>query len=207
MVAAGCCSEPEVKDFTTSGCSPRYTSFNSYRRAQELEPLSPIIGSDLGVTLLYARRYEEAIAQFQRVLTLDPAFYVARYHLGETYHAQGQHDAAITEYREALQAEDDPWVRALLARALARSDRRAEAEAVRDQLESERARRYVPNVALAVVHAALGDGDTAFGWLEKDFAERSLNPPFYTVDPVFDDVRHDRRFGDLVRRIELARLD
>jgi len=182
-------------------------SIAAIRRAAELEPLSPIIGSDLGVTLLYARRYGEAVAQFRETLALDPRFYVARYHLGETLHAQGDYDAAIVEYEGALQHEDDPWVTALLARSLAATDRREEAAKLRDRLESEAPRRYVPNVALAVAHGALGGRDAAFDWFEKDVAERSLYPPFYAVDPVFDDVRHEGRFAELVRRIDGAELE
>ena len=181
-------------------------SIAAIERARELEPLSPIIGSDLGLTLLCARRYDEAIAQFQRTLTLDPKFYVARYHLGEAYHAQGRPGAAVAEYEAALQVEDDPWVRALLARALAAAGRRDEAASLRDRLKSESARRYVPNVALAVAHAALGESEEAFRWLAQDVAERSLYPPFYAVDPVFDDVRHDARFEELVRRVGQAKL-
>jgi Tfp pilus assembly protein PilF len=48
------------------------------RRAEELDPLSPVIGTDQGMNLLRARRVNEAIAQFNRTLTFDPNFYYAR---------------------------------------------------------------------------------------------------------------------------------
>jgi len=59
------------------------------RRAEELDPLSPIISTDLGANLTRARRLDEAIAQFNRTLTLDPNFYAARYALATAYHAKG----------------------------------------------------------------------------------------------------------------------
>ena len=69
-------------------------------------------------------------------------------------------------------------------------------------MESESARRYVPNVGFAIVHAALGERDEAFKWLEKDFDHRSLFPPSYAVEPVLDELRDDPRFEELVRRHE-----
>ena len=182
-------------------------SLAAERRAGELDPLSPIISSDTGVTLLLARRFDEAIAQFRRTLALDPRFYVARYHLGQALHAQGRYEAAIAEFESCLAADDDPWVMALLARSLARAGRRDEALGRRDTLVAAAARRYVPNVALAIVHGALDDRDQALLWLERDFEERSLFPPFYWIDPVFDDLRDDPRFEALVRRVGQARLD
>ncbi len=182
-------------------------SLAAVRRAGELDPLSPSIGSDAGVTLLYARRFGEAIEQFQKTLALDPQFYVARYHLGQALHSLGRFDAAIAEFRQCLAADDDPWVTALLARSLAKAGRRDEALRLRDDLLTEATRRYVPNVGLAIVHAALGERDEALLWLERDFAERSLFPPFYALDPVFDDLRDDPRFDGLVDRVRRARLD
>jgi TolB-like protein/tetratricopeptide (TPR) repeat protein len=91
------------------------------RRAEELDPLSPIISSDVGANLTRARRLDEAIAQFNRTLTLDPNFYSARYALATAYHAKGNYAEAIAEYRKALALNDDPWVKALLARSLAKS--------------------------------------------------------------------------------------
>jgi len=182
-------------------------SLAAERRAGELDPLSLSIASDTGVTLLYARRYDEAIAQFRRTLAVDPKFYVARYHLGLTLHAKGDYAAAIAEHRTCLESDGDPWVTALLAFSLAKAGRRAEALAEREKLIAESAGRYVPNIGLAIIHAALGEPDEALAWLEKDFAERSLFPPFYAWDPVFDDLRDDPRFADLVRRVALAKLD
>ncbi len=177
------------------------------RRAEELDPFSPVISMDLGVNLSRARRHDEAIEQLNRTLALDPNFYATRYALGTVYHAKGQYGEAIAEYRKALALNDDPWVKSLLARTLARSGQRSEALKLLGELESEAKRRYVPNAGLALVFGALGDKDRAFVWLEKDFAERAPRAPLFSVNPAFDDLRDDPRFQDLVRRVELARLD
>jgi len=95
----------------------------------------------------------------------------------------------------------------LLARSLVHSGQRSEALKLLSELESDAARRYVPNAGLALVLGALGDKDRAFVWLEKDFAERAPRVPLFSVNPAFDDLRGDPRFQDLVRRVELARLD
>ena len=57
------------------------------------------------------------------------------------------------------------------------------------------------------MHAALGDKDGAFKWLEKDFADRSLFPPFYAVERALDELRGDPRFEEMVRRVHLALTD
>jgi len=177
------------------------------RRAEELDPLSPIISADTGANLFRARRFDEAMAQFNRTLTLDPNFYFARYYLATIYHAQGAYAKAIGEYRKALGLTDDPFVKALLARSLAKSGQRGEALKMLDQLKSESAHRYVPSAGLALGYAALGEKDEAFVWLEKEFAEHTTRPPQYAVNPLFDDLRDDPRFADLVRRVTLAKMD
>jgi TolB-like protein/Flp pilus assembly protein TadD len=177
------------------------------RRAEELDPLSPVISMDVGANLTRARRFDEAIAQLNRALTLDPNFYAARYALATAYHAKGNYAEAIAEYRKALALSDDPWVKALLARSLAKSGQRDEAIKILGELQSESTRRYVPSSGLAVVFGALGEKDKAFAWLEKDVIERTPRPPLFSVNPVFDDLRDDPRFQDLLHRIALAKRD
>jgi Flp pilus assembly protein TadD len=142
-----------------------------------------------------------------RTLTLDPNFYAARYALGTAYHAKGQYGEAIAEFRKALTLTDDPWVKALLARSLAKSGQRDEAIKLLGELQSESARRYIPSSGLAVVFGALGEKDKAFAWLEKDVTERTPRPALLSVNPVFDDLRDDPRFVDLLRHIALAKTD
>ena len=177
------------------------------RRAEELDPLSPVISMDVGTNLTRARRFDEAIAQFNRTLALDPNFYAARFSLATAYHAKGQYEEAIVEFRKSLALNDDPWVKALLARSLAKSGKRDEAYKLLGELQSESARRYVPSSGVAVVFAALGEKDKAFVWLEKDVNERSPRAPMFSANPVFDDLRDDPRFKDLLRRIELAKTE
>ena len=98
------------------------------RRAGEIDPLSPVIGSDTASALGYAGRFDEAIDQARRTLELEPGFSYAHTFLGYALHGKGQFAEAISEYEKAISLSDDGYTRAVLIRALVRAGRRSEAE-------------------------------------------------------------------------------
>ena len=173
------------------------------KRAEELDPISPIISADVGFNLVNARRYDEAIVQLHKTLTFEPNFQSALQTLGSAYDLKGMYGEAITEYQKALQVSDDPFIQALLGRAYALSGRRTEALKILEKLKADSAHRYVPAYSYVMIYIGLGDKDQAFAWLEKEVAEHSFNPPYYRVDPMLDPLRSDPRFADLLRRVGL----
>jgi tetratricopeptide (TPR) repeat protein len=118
------------------------------KRAEELDPLSIVINADEGNILYFATRHDDSIAQIKRTLMLDSNFAYARYILGNNYAVRGQYAEAIAEYRRSLAANDDPNVKALIVRAMAKSGQRAEALKLFDELKSESSKRYVPKLQL-----------------------------------------------------------
>jgi serine/threonine-protein kinase len=173
------------------------------KRAEEFDPLSKVVIADVGNILYFSKRYDESIAQVKRALMLDSDFGYARYILGNNYMMKGQHAEAIAEYRKSLAANYDPYVKALIVRALAKSGQRVAAVKLLDELTSESSKRYIPNYSFAVAHTALGEKAQALLWLEKDVAERSAFAIFASVDPALDDLRNDHRFKALLKQMNL----
>jgi hypothetical protein len=54
---------------------------------------------------------------------------------------------------------------------------------------------------LAIIHTGLGNKDYAFEWLDKAYQEHSWVVLYLKKDPLFDPLRSDPRFTDLVRRV------
>lgn len=177
------------------------------KQAEQLDPFSPVISADVAWPLYFARRYDEAITQLKASLILDPNFAVTRRYLGTVYHAQGKYIEAIAEFRKAVDLNNDPYLKGLLARSLAKAGQRVEAEKLVDEILSERASRYVSGNAIALALAALGEKDKAFFWMEKDVAERASRAAQYSTNPIWDDLRDDPRFADLVKRVEASKMD
>jgi len=175
-----------------------------WRRAQELDPLAPIVRAGAGRHFVFARRYEEAIREAQRALELDPAFPVALGVIGTASTQLSRHDAAIEALRKAIEPSDSTRYRADLAHALARAGRADEARATIAGLDALAKTRYVCPYYLAPAHAALGEIETAFSRLEAAFAERSNGMTYLSVDPNLDELRPDPRFADLMRRVGLV---
>src|SRR5437016_4528143 len=173
------------------------------KRAEELDPLSPIIGTNLGDTLLNARRYDEAIAQYKRVLALDPNFQFARFELGYTFQSKGLYQDAIIEYLKGLELGYDPLYKGYLALSLAKSGNRGDANKLLNELRKEYTERYVPSYAIAIIYLGLGNKDETFVWLEKDIAEYSSQPTYYSILPELDDLRSDPRFKQMLKRLNL----
>ena len=73
-----------------------------------------IISADQAYNLIFARRYDEAIEQAKRALTLDPNFYYTHYILGWAYYEKGVYPEAISEYLKSLELNPDPYAKGLL---------------------------------------------------------------------------------------------
>ncbi|MBI3950869.1 MAG: tetratricopeptide repeat protein [Acidobacteria bacterium] len=175
------------------------------RRAQELDPLSLIINTNVGWLYYFARQYDQAIGQCRKVLEMDANFFSARVKLGWTYEQRGMHEQAIAEFQTVLNvSSDDPALRAMLSRGYALSGRRDEAVRILHQLGEQSQRSYVSPYLIALVYTGLGEKDQAFDWLEKAYENRCGWLAWLRVDPKLDSLRSDSRFADLLRRVGLT---
>jgi adenylate cyclase len=171
------------------------------KRAVELDPLSLVINTDLGVDYSMARRYPEAIEQFNKTLAMDPRFYYARFSFGMALQFNGQLAEAIAEYKKAVDLTDDPFVLAWLAQGYAKAGQRDEALKLLAQMEQLATKRYVGAWSFAIVHVALGEKGKAIDELDRAYRERS--DPYITfikVGPLFDPLRGDPRFQALLAK-------
>jgi len=171
-------------------------------RAVELDPLSLIINADLGSTLMIARRYDEAIAQLRRTLALDGNFGYAHWNLGEALYLKGDIPAAISEYEKAAAFDDDPQILALLGRAYADTGKREQALEILQKLNEKGQQHYVRKYLYTVVYTGLGDKATAIDYLEKANEDGdSPDTTWLKVDPIFDPLRNEPRFQQLIAKM------
>jgi TolB-like protein/Tfp pilus assembly protein PilF/predicted Ser/Thr protein kinase len=173
------------------------------RRALELDPLSTIINRNVGDVLLFQKKYDEAIEQYRKTLEIDPTFNSAINNRAMAYIQKGMFTQAIAEYQRAAGPDGGPTQG--LAYAYARAGRKAEAEQMLARLQALSSERYVSAMTSARVYAGLGQTDKAFEWLDKAYYDRSISAQTFgiKVDPIFDPLRSDPRFTDLLRRINL----
>ena len=175
------------------------------KQAQELDPLSLVINRSVGWTFYFARHYDQAIEQYRKTLDLDPNFIQARLWLGEAYEQKGLYEEAISEIQKVLTLSGrNHAVVATLGHAYAVSGKRVDAMKILESLNEQSKQSYVSPYDRAVIYAGLGEKDQAFEWLNKAYEERSSYLVFLKVEPIWDSLRSDRRFVDLLRRMRLT---
>jgi adenylate cyclase len=174
-------------------------------RALELDPLSLSINTAVGHVLYLSRQYDPAIAQYQKALELDPNFAQAHLWFGRPFLEKGQFDRAIEELELAARiSRNSTMSLAVLGHAYASAGRKREATGVLNQLRARGRTQYVPSYWIALVYVGLDDRDRAFEWLGRAERERSAWLAWVKVEPRFDGVRSDPRFGRLLRRLRLS---
>jgi tetratricopeptide (TPR) repeat protein len=178
------------------------------QRAQELDPLSPEIVSELGFVYLAQRRYDESIAQFQKALDLSPNAAVIRASLAWVYAMKRMYPQALAEYdkiadQDKAVAAENNSVAGGLGWVYAVSGRQADALKMAQQFKDLSSHAYVDFYAVAEIYAGLGDKDEAFQLLERAFQQHSPTMCFLGVDWFWYGMHSDPRYADLLRRMGL----
>jgi serine/threonine-protein kinase len=178
-------------------------AISSCRRARELDPLA-ISGSDLAWTLFYARHYDDAVKELHSVLAGRPDDAFALWILGFALIANHHPEEAVPVLEKGVSASNrSPAIVGLLVHAYAQAGRRSDALRLLEELKRRKQTGYVPAAAFVKAYLGLGDYDQAYFWLEEAYKEQSNILQFLKVHPIFDPVRNDPRFANLVRRVGL----
>jgi tetratricopeptide (TPR) repeat protein len=171
------------------------------RRALELDPLSSIINTDVGQILFFARRADEAIAQCQKTIGLDPQFNQVYWYLGLLYEQKGMFDQAFGAFLKATPGPPDSPQGAATRVAYEVSGIKGYWRERLAMLERQSKKQYVSPFTFAVSYARMGEKERALESLEKALDERYPSMVFVQIEPVFDSLRSDPRFADLLHRI------
>ena len=176
------------------------------RQALDIDPVSLRANSHVGLALYRARKYDAAIERFQETLHLDQDFADAHVMLGVTLVQTGRYGEAIAEFQKArVLTANSPEILGLLGYGYGMAGLKREAQDVLKELDNlARQNRYVSSFSRATVHIGLGETYLAFRWLEQAYEERLWYLGLLAVDPLFDRLRADPRYTDLLRRMNLT---
>src|SRR5437762_2514078 len=167
-------------------------------KAEQLDPVSPIISYVATAAYLADDRLDEAIVEGQRTQQLDPHYFYLDSTLAAAYREKGNFTDAIALYTKAQ--EETHFPSSGLAITYARMGRQIEARKILDQLLQERRKRYVSAQIVAAIYVGLGDKEEAFRWLELAATEHSGILQWIAFLPEFRPLRPDKRFPNLDRK-------
>jgi len=174
------------------------------QRAQQAEPASLAINRAVASTFYYARKYDQSIDQARKTILLDPSFVGGHLILGRALAQKGSAAEAVAEFQKAFElSQGDSNELAALGHSYAVAGRAPEARKTLQELKDRASQTYVQPVWIALIHAALGEKDAAFEWLEKAYGDRSGWLVYLKSDPLFQPLRSDARFTELARRVGL----
>lgn len=174
------------------------------KRAQQLDPLSLVINANLGLGYLLNGDTKSAVEQSRKVIELNPNYASGHSILGLAYLQQGDNREALAELNKAAEvSKRTSGILCFLGYAEAVTGNRAAAMKIIEELETAYAKRQARGQDIAQIYAGLGDKDQAFVWLEKDYEVRSGGLPVIRWYPMFVSLRDDRRYADLLRRMNL----
>lgn len=171
--------------------------------ARQLDPLSLIIRTAEGEYLYLARQYDDAIGKLDRTLEIEPNFAPARVDRGLSYEQKGKWREALADLETARRLDDTPHNAAMLGEAYALSGDKSRARQVLRELQARAKREDVSALYPAIIYAGLGEKDAAFSGLEGAFEERATYLLGLKTAAIYDPLRSDPRFDDLLKRMGL----
>lgn len=174
-------------------------SFAEIERARQIDPLSLIIAADKGAILFYSRQYPQSIAQLKSVLEMEPNFPRARIIIFPCMQER-MYPWVQTQLEKW---PEDPWMVMMKTYMYSKTGHSARAASELHRLAKQTQDDHLDPAPLATAYAVVGDKQHAFFWMEKAYQQRSTALSTLKVNPLYDSLRDDPRFRDLLHRVKL----
>jgi eukaryotic-like serine/threonine-protein kinase len=178
------------------------------RRVLSSDPLSVRANSYLAGVFHYRREYDRSLEHCRRTLELDPNDIELHVVLGLNYEQKGMFPEAIRELEKARSLSgNNPLILGPLGSCFAGCGELKQARGILDELEQMSGSMYVAAITRAMVFLGMKDPDSAFRWLESAARAREVLVCYLAVGPIYDCIRGDPRYREMLQRIGLLGRD
>jgi len=174
-------------------------------RALELDPLNTLVQGIYAMYLMQVRRYDDAIALLRKILDTAPNDAIALSTLRSAYHMKGMYKEALDIWKASYAAKGDQEALDALERGFAEGGYQGALRRVAEALVARSQTKFVTPWQIATLYTRAGMNKEAIDWLEKAYQAHDQNMPYISVDPIFDDLRNEPRFQDILRRMKLLK--
>jgi tetratricopeptide (TPR) repeat protein len=174
------------------------------RVALASDPLSIRINSYLAGVFHYRGEYDRSLERCRRALELDPQDIELHIVLALNYEQKGMYKEAIRELEQAHELSHNPLILGPLGSCYAAAGDHARARSFLDDLDRASQATYVAPITWVMIYLGLREFDQAFEWLEKAAQVRDVLLCYLRVGPIYQCIRDDPRYSELLRRIGLA---
>lgn len=171
--------------------------------ALKLDPFNPLFQAIYAMDLMYAHRYDDAIELLRNTLRTAPNDPVSLSTLRSAYHQKHMYKEALEIWKASYAAKGDHEAEAALALGNAEDGYSGALSRAAETLIARSRTTYVTSWQIGTLYTRAGKNDKAFEWLEKAYEEHDSNMPYLSVDPIFDSLRDEPRYWDLLRRMNL----
>ncbi|MEE8377097.1 MAG: tetratricopeptide repeat protein, partial [Candidatus Aminicenantaceae bacterium] len=172
-------------------------------RALELDPFNALFRAIYGMDLMYARRYDDAIALLRETLRTAPNDWTALSSLRSAYHLKGMYEEALEIWKKSFAAKGDREAEEALVSGYEEAGYSGALSRVAEMMIARSSTTFVTPWQIGTLYTRAGKKDEALEWLEKAYEAHDPNMPYISVDPIFDGLRDDPRFKDLLRQMNL----
>jgi eukaryotic-like serine/threonine-protein kinase len=176
-------------------------------RAQQLDPLSPIVGATVGFVHTSARQYDQAIEVCKKLADRNPTFAKAHFCLANAYWGKHIYPQVIEEFTAFGQLSgdrNDSDFASAVEQGFRRSGWKGALAKAIEVRKAQRKTGYSSAYDIATLYADLGDKDHAFEWLNTAYHEHDAFLIALNTDFLLDPLRSDPRLAELIRKVGLS---
>jgi len=179
-------------------------AMQEWKKAKELDPLSPAIGTAFGYFLVWQGHKEEGLEMLHSVIEMNDEFVAAHRNLALAYIVAGMNADAVVEAKNIMRLSTEAIYVAAAACAFAKAGIKGEAVAILDRLLKESETHYTEPSSIAMIYAALGEEANSLRWVEKALNEKSSGIAYaIRVFPMSNFLRDNPRFREISKKMGL----
>ncbi len=179
--------------------NPNEADYHS-SKALELEPLNPLFTALYSMNLMYAGNSAKAVQVLEDNLKNFPEHEQTITTLKTAYHLVNRYEDAINIWRTSFSLKGDKVSDSVLMNGYGEGGYRKALQRLAEFYISQSKRSW----SIATLYARAGIKEKTFEWLNKALEKHDANMPYLKVDPIFDFLKNDPRYKEILKRMNLS---
>ena len=172
-------------------------------KATTIDPLNILYQAIHGMALKNARKYDEAISWLETMLIKNPNESIALPALWAVFHEQHRYDEAIAIAKKIYTLRQDQEATEILETVYKELGYKKTMQRMAEAMVLRRKNGFYSADQIVTMYARAGMKDETLMWLDSAYQDHGSNMPYISVDPLFDFLRKEPEFKELLLKLKL----